>query len=100
MTTTSLLSSSSSVTATSASTLNKDGTINEDNRNMLLGSTVTTTATVLGASYLNAKTIDEIYQKYADAYVESMSDEDLELALVNLDLLEENISENSIAKTI
>lgn len=80
---------------TATTTLNEDGTINEANRNSLLKSTVATTATVIGASIVNDHTLDKIYEKYATAYIESMSDDELEAALIDLDLLEAKINKST-----
>ena len=77
--------------------------LTEDGKNNILGSTVTTTATtatIIGGTILNNQTMDRIYEKYATSYVESMSDEDLESALMQLDLLAAKMDENTNEKTI
>ncbi|MCI8460690.1 MAG: hypothetical protein HFE81_04765, partial [Bacilli bacterium] len=62
--------------------------------------TTATTATIVGGTILNNQTMDRIYEKYATSYVESMSDEDLESALMQLDLLAAKMDENTNEKTI
>lgn len=82
------------------STLNDDGSVNEDSRNAILGTTAATTATVVGGTVLNNNTLDKIYEKYATSYIESMSDEELETALAKLDLLEGKINDNIVGKSL
>ncbi len=99
MTTTSMLTSTSATLSTTTSTLGEDGSIDKDKRNLLLGSTALTTGTLIGENIVENHVMNEIYDKYASAYVESMSDEELAIALEKLDLLESSMSENT-TKTI
>ena len=98
--TTTLIGGVTTSIGTATATLNEDGTINEESRNAVLGTAVATTATVVGATILNDHTLDKIYEKYATAYIDSMSDKDLEKALADLDLLEKELNEKSSAKKI
>ena len=52
--------------------------------------------TTLTQSVSNKLTVEKIRMQYAKSYVESMSDEELELALNKLNLIEENSIENDV----
>lgn len=95
MTTLTMLTSASAVSGTTASTFNKDGTIDTEKRNSLLGATALTAGTLIAASIQEKNAMDEIYDKYANAYIDSMSDEELVSALEQLDLLEASMPENT-----
>lgn len=99
MTTTSLISSSGAVLTTTCATLGDDGKIDKDKRNATLGTTAVTAGTLVGATIAEKNTMNEIYEKYSSAYIDSMTDEELALALEQLDLLESSMSENT-TKTI
>lgn len=99
MTTLTMLTSASAVSGTTASTFNDDGTIDTEKRNSVLGATALTAGTLIAASIQEKNAMDEIYDKYANAYIDSLSDEELACALEQLDLLEASTSENTI-KTI
>jgi len=65
----------------------------------IAGTSVATTATYLAAATVNSHGINEIYNKYASTYVESMSDEELAEALQKMELLaSDNIEENNTKK--
>ena len=64
-----------------------------------LDTTVVTAATAVTGACLNGASMNHIHNKNASAYVESMSDEELERALVKMDLLAEVTPENDV-KTI
>lgn len=95
MTTLTMLTSTSAVSGTTTSTFNNDGTIDTEKRNSLLGATALTAGTLIAASIQEKNAMDEIYEKYANAYIDSMSDEELASALEQLDLLEPTISDNT-----
>jgi len=65
-----------------------------------VGTTLISTATSAIGVSINNNGIQEIQHKYANAYVESMSDEELEMALMKMDLLEAEQEEKSIEKSI
>ena len=103
MTTTTIATGALSTIGVALSAVNEEGNLTEDGKNNILGSTVTTTATtatIIGGTILNNQTMDRIYEKYATSYVESMSDEDLESALMQLDLLAAKMDENTNEKSI
>lgn len=90
----------SATLTTTSITVKEDGTIDTSSRNSLLGTVVSTTATAVAGQTLNAHGTKEIYQKYAQSYVESMSDEELASALSRMDLLLESEPENKDIKTL
>ena len=65
-----------------------------------LMTTVATAATAVTGACINNYTKEQIHQKYASAYVESMSDEELERALVEMDLLVAASETEEVTKTI
>jgi len=95
MTTTTFLAGSSSLASASSATIKEDGTIDESTRKSLLGASVATTATVLGTTAIKNKTIENIYEKYACRYVDSLSDKELAEALEKLELLEASNSQET-----
>ena len=78
----------------------KEKKLNEDNARSVLATTVATTATAIAGASLNAHTMNEIHDRYASAYVDSMSDEELESALVKMDLLVAEEDSTTDVKTI
>lgn len=100
MNTSTLLTGTGSVTLTTSMTVKEDGTIDTTSRNTILGTTVSTTATAVAGATLNAHGTREIYQKYAQAYVESMSDEELETALSQMNLLLQEETVDNDIKTL
>jgi hypothetical protein len=74
--------------------------VDEDKRNHVLATTIASTATVAGASIANQHNINEIYEKYSSAYVDSLSDEELASALEQVNLLSKELDENTNTKTI
>lgn len=65
-----------------------------------VGASITSTATSAIGVSINNNGIDHIHNKYANAYVESMSDEELADALMQMNLLEEIQDEIPYDKTI
>ena len=78
----------------------KNKKLNTDNLKSTIYSGVSTTATAVAGASLNHQTMKQIHEKYASAYVESMSDEELEAALVQMDLLVGETNESTDVKTI
>lgn len=70
--------------------------LNEENAKAMVGTSVALTATAIAAQSLNNQTRKQIQEKYASAYVESMSDEELEDALARLNLLVPEESEKDV----
>lgn len=100
MGTTSIIVDTALAYSTTASTLNEDGTTNKKARNKLLG-TLGTTSTTTAISKINEEaTLRRIHERAACEYVESMDDEQLERALIQLNLLEEEQSKNDDVKMI
>lgn len=95
MSTLTMLTSTSAVFGTTTSTLNEEGRIDSEKRNSLLGSTALTAGTLVAATIQEKNTMNEIYERYANAYIDSMSVEELANALEQLDLLEASMSENT-----
>lgn len=100
MNTSTLLTGVTGSTITTSATVKEDGTIDTQTRNSILGTVVSTTATAVAGASLNAHGTKEIYQKYAQAYVESMSDEELETALSQMNLLIQENEQNNNIKTL
>lgn len=97
MNTITLLTGTGSATLTTSIVVKEDGTIDTKSRNTLLGTTVSSTATAVAGATLNAHGTREVYQRYAQAYVESMTDEELETALSHMNLLiQEDTVDNDI----
>ena len=88
MNTTTLITGAGAAVATGIALYdNKNKGIDKGNAKVLVGTAVALTATTIGAGSLNHMTMDEIHRKYSSAYVESMSDEELETALEQMNLL-------------
>lgn len=62
--------------------------------------TLCATATTVVGQISDKKTMDRINNEYAAAYVDSMSDEELERALIALGQLESDEDVNNLTKTI
>ncbi len=82
-------------------TLNDDGTIDKKHLSTVAGTYATTTSTYAYSNYQH----DAVLRKYANAekaerYVESLSDEELEVALQKLGVLEDELVKESVTKTI
>ena len=65
---------------TASATLNEDGSVNKKSRDSLLVSTLTTTATIVSSAIISEQKVNEIYEKYSSAYMESATTEELENA--------------------
>lgn len=83
-----------------------NGTI-DDNRHIdptardsIIGTLLSTTITTAIGDTLNAQTMRQIHSKYSNAYVESMSDEELEYALERLNLIEGEEPNEYYVKTL
>ena len=86
---TTMITGALAITGTGLSLYDKENkSINKNNANSILTTTIATGATAAVGASMNAYTMHEIHEKYSSAYVESMSDEELEQALVKMDLLE------------
>lgn len=81
-------------------TVGENGQIDKGRRNDLIATTITTSATIAVGGTLNDQSMQQIHSKYANAYVESLSDEQLERALQQLNLLEEETEKMNCVKTI
>lgn len=80
--------------------LNDDGTINKDNGKSALITSVCTTGSLVAATIVNnhdAKVIEEQYKK---SYIDSLSDEELEKALIQIGELTAGSNQDSVNKTI
>lgn len=77
-----------------------DEKILPNKRNEVIGTTLVSTATTAVGQSMNAHGQKKIYEKYASAYVESMTDEELELALQKMDLLAIDEQTDQQTKTI
>ena len=78
----------------------KNKCLNKEHARNLALTAVATTATAIAADSIQAHTREQIHEKYASAYVQSMSDEELEQALIRMDLLEGELPEETSVKTI
>ena len=65
---------------TASATLNEDGSVNKKSRDSFLVSTLTTTATIVSSAIISEQKVNEIYEKYSSAYMESATTEELENA--------------------
>ena len=74
--------------------------INKQNAKVLATSISATAATAIVGGSLNNMTVNQLHNKYASAYVESMSDEELERALEKMDLLVAEQTSETDVKTI
>lgn len=78
----------------------KEKKFNTQNAKNLAITSVAGTATTIAAESIQSHTMEQIHEKYASAYVESMSDAELEQALIKMDLLEAELPESTDVKTI
>ena len=82
------------------SSLDANGHFDPVARDQLIGSLLTTTISTAIGDTLNAQTMRNIHNKYSYAYVESMSDEELEYALERLNLIEKENPNEYYVKTL
>lgn len=98
MNTTTLLTGVSATAGTTVATVNKDRTINTKRlKNILITGAVTSgtsTTTAIVESSIKKSTMDRIHMEYTRSYVESMTDEELERALLALNLVENDSNNN------
>ena len=78
----------------------KNKKIDKDKAKNLALTSVALTATTIAADSIQAHTREQIHERYSSAYVQSMSDEELEQALIKMDLLEATLPEDTDVKTI
>ncbi len=78
----------------------KNKTLNKENAQNLAFTSTACTATTIAANSIEGHTREQIHERYASAYVQSMSDEELEQALIRMDLLEPELPEITDVKTI
>ncbi len=78
----------------------KQKKLKTDNLKSTIYAGVSVTGTAMAGATLNHETREQIHEKYSSAYVESMSDEELEQALVQMDLLMAEQPENTDVKTV
>ncbi len=76
-----------------------DNGINKGKRNQVLATTLTTTASVIASEAVSQRGIKEIHEKYSQAYIDSLTDEELEAALQQVNLLLNDMDEET-TKTI
>ena len=98
MNTTTLISTGLATGLPLTAAIGPDGSIDQKPLCMALGITAASATTIFIGDREIEKGQREIYQKYTSAYVESMTDEELESALVKIGLLEEENS--TITKTM
>ncbi|MBP5678658.1 MAG: hypothetical protein J6X28_02370 [Bacilli bacterium] len=72
----------------------------EANVKNLILTTAAGAATTIAAYSLQQQSLNQIHEKYASSYVESMSDEELERALCKLDLLAASEDATKDVKTL
>ena len=73
---------------TTISTVGKDGSVNTDNLKTTLITTTTATATVVGQSIINERDYQQMHAETTNAYVDSISDEQLSAAQSKLAYLD------------
>ena len=78
----------------------KNKTVNKDGVKSLISTSVALSATVVAGESLSHRNMTQIREKYASAYVQSMSDEELEQALIQMDLLAPETENKTEEKTI
>ena len=78
----------------------EDGHIDPTARDSIIGTLLSTTITTAIGDTINVRTMREIHRKYSNAYVESMSDEELEYALERLNLIEGEEPNEYYVKTL
>lgn len=100
MNSTTILTGLGVATATTSATVDENGDINKTKRNNVIGTTVAVTATSVIGNTLNAAGMSRIYNQYAQAYVESMSEEELAEACEKLGLIEEDSKADTDVKTL
>ena len=87
MDTTTIIGITAASIGSSTLTIGEDGDISLTGRQSIVATSLTSTATTAIGDSLNANAMKEIQTKYSSAYIESMSEEELESALQKLDLL-------------
>ena len=98
MNTSTLISSGvCTVSLSTNATVNDDASINKKKGAEFLGTTALSVATTAVGYTIQGNTVRSVQQKYSSAYVESLSDEELEQALQKMDLL---IAENPTEKDV
>lgn len=80
--------------------LNDDGTINKKNGRNALITSVASTGTLVAAALVNAHEEKEMKEKYRKSYIESLSDEELERALIQIGELSAESNQDNANKTI
>lgn len=87
-------------TSTVLNAISDEGKLEPEKLNSAIISSSVATGSTLAATYSNNKGVEEIYEKYSSAYVESMTEEELVRALEAVELLEkEKFLENN-SKTL
>ena len=86
--------------AVGSTAISYDAKKKEFNKKRVGTTTVLTGVTTVGGQISDKMTMDRIHKEYASAYIESMSDEELERALIALGELEKPENVNDITKTI
>lgn len=81
-------------------TLNDEGQIDKKGQRVTTSITAATAITAFGNGTLNEQRINEIENGYTQAYVESLSDQELEAALERLNLIEAEVSTKNNSKSI
>ena len=76
-----------------------DNGINKEKRNHVLATTLASTATVIASEAVSQHGMKEIHEKYSQAYLDSLTDEELEAALQQVNLLINDMDEDTV-KTI
>lgn len=97
---TSLITTELATTSSITMYTTDDERILPDKRNRVIGATLTSTATTAIGQSMNVHGQKKVYEKYASAYIESMSDEELETALQKMDLLIADEQDNTQIKTL
>ena len=83
----------------SSTVLDDDGNVKNDAKGAgkgLLATATATTATAIAGSAINNLTQQQIRERYASSYVESLSDEELERALEEANLLSIDTDDNTL----
>ncbi len=83
---------------TTSTTVDENGKFNLLNNKRLLGTSIASSASAITAN-INAELTDRhIHEKSAEAYVESLSDEELEAALIQLGELDNETTNDFTSK--
>ena len=98
--TTIIASTSASTMLTTNATIDNNGNFIKEKRNGFIAATISTTATVLINDAIKNDNLRRIQTKYSTSYVESLSDEELEKALVKMDLLAAKEESENDVKTL